>query len=141
MLAVLVQFRDVVRAMRNHYRLVERAIGISGACVWAMAELESAPGLRISELAAQLAIHQSTASNLVERLAAAGLVERRSDADRRVAHVYLTRRGRLALQRAPPPQRGVLQEALSRLPLPVLLRLRRDLDTLRADIDSARAHS
>jgi len=130
MLAVLVQFRDVVRAMRNHYRLVERATGISGACVWAMSELESAPGLRISELAAQLAIHQSTASNLVERLAAAGLVERRADADRRIAHIYLTRRGCLALQRALAPQRGVLLEGLARVPSLALARLHDDLGTL-----------
>jgi DNA-binding MarR family transcriptional regulator len=136
MLAVLVQFRDVVRAMRNHYRLVERATGISGACVWAMSELESAPGLRISELAARLAIHQSTASNLVERLAAAGLVQRRADADRRVTHVHLTRRGRLALSRAPSQRRGVLQQGLSQLPLPVLLRLHKDIDRLLAEIGS-----
>jgi DNA-binding MarR family transcriptional regulator len=130
MLGVLVQFRDVVRAMRNHYRRVERATGISGACVWAMSELESEPGMRVSELAEQLAVHQSTASNLVERLAASGLIERRADSDRRVSHLYLTRRGRLALQRAPPPQRGVLQEGLAHLPPPVLARLHKDLDAL-----------
>ena len=136
MLAVLVQLRDVVRAMRNHYRRVERATGISGACVWAMSELESLPGMRISELASQLAIHQSTASNLVERLAAAKLVERRADADRRIAHLYLTKRGRLALRRAPPPQRGVLQEGLSRLPRPILARLHKDLDQLLDRMDA-----
>ena len=130
MLAVLVQFRDVVRAMRNHYRRIERATGISGACVWAMCELESRPGMRVSELALQLAIHQSTASNLVERLAASGFVERRADADRRVSHLYLTRRGRHALQRAPPPRRGVLQDGLARLSPPVLARLHKDLGAL-----------
>lgn len=72
----------------------------------------------------------STASNLVERLAAAGLVERRADADRRIAHIYLTRRGCLALQRALAPQRGVLLEGLARVPSLALARLHDDLGTL-----------
>ena len=71
----------------------------------------------MGELARALAIHPSTASNLVRRLEALALVSRRrSGGDQRTVQLYLTGRGEQALKRAPQPLIGVLQQALSQLP-------------------------
>jgi len=131
MLAVLTRFRVLVRSTRDHYRRVQRACGVSGAYVWAMAEIAAAPGMTVSELARRLSIHQSTASNMIEKLEASRFAERRrAREDKRVVRLYLTGRGRRAIARAPAPLRGALQEGLMRLPMSALIRLQDDLERL-----------
>jgi DNA-binding MarR family transcriptional regulator len=128
MLAVLMQFRVLIASMHRHYRRVERACGVSGAFVWAMEQLAVSPGLKVGDLARELAVHQSTASNMVEGLVREGLVERRRESeDQRNVHLYLTPRGRRLMRRAPEPHRGALQEALMNLPPARLRALRADL--------------
>src|SRR5712691_5097431 len=68
MLAVLEQFRILFKSIRRHYHHVERRAGISGAQLWALAEVAADPGVKVGHLARTLAIHQSTASNLLHRL-------------------------------------------------------------------------
>ncbi len=131
MIAVLMQFRVVVRSIKQHYGSVQRQCGVSGAQLWALAQVDASPGLRVGDLANQLAVHQSTASNIVDRLEEARLVARRRVGDdRRVVRVFLTARGATVLRRAPRPLRGVLQQALLDLPTPSLRALRRDLASL-----------
>src|SRR5215510_14438277 len=90
-LAVLVRLRFLVRAMRDHYRQVERSCGVSGAYVWAMTEIDASPGVKVGELAQRLGLHQSTASNMVEKLEKLGLLLRtRAPDDQRVVQLYLT---------------------------------------------------
>jgi DNA-binding MarR family transcriptional regulator len=71
----------------------------------------------LRELARALAIHQSTASNLVGRLESLGLLARnRLRDDQRSVELTLTAEGKRALARAPRPLIGVLQQALLDLP-------------------------
>src|SRR5258708_36963764 len=74
MLEVLAQFRVVFKSIRRHYQDVERRSGLTGALLWALAEIAGRPGGQVGELARSLAIHQSTASNLVRRPAPRGLI-------------------------------------------------------------------
>ncbi len=55
MLDVLKQFRILLNSIKRHYQWVERECGLSGAQIWAMAEIADNPGLKVSELAARLA--------------------------------------------------------------------------------------
>lgn len=113
MIAVLKQFRVLVRSMDTHYRRVEERSGLGGAQLWALAEIVTARRLTVGELARKLAIHLSTASNLVKRLESMGLVERtREGEDQRVVTISPTAAGRKRLQRAPKPSAGILQRAL-----------------------------
>ena len=131
MLTVLVQFRLLVRSMRKHYQSVERACGVTGAQLWAMAQIEAAPRMTVGQLARDLAIHQSTASNIVADLERAGLLRRaRPREDQRVVRLTLTADGRRVMRRAPRPLRGALQEALMSLPPARLAALNRDLAAL-----------
>src|SRR5262249_9842211 len=117
MLAVLAQFRVLFRSIRQHYQRVERRSGGSAAQLWALAHVAGNPGTKMGELARALAIHPSTASNLVRRLETLALVaRRRTRSDQRSVQIYLTGKGMQALRQAPQPLIGVLQQALSELP-------------------------
>lgn len=112
-LDVLQQLRVLVRLAGNHSAQVERSTGIPGAQLWALHEIARADGLRVGELATRLRVHQTTASNLLNRLEAAGLVRKgRSLDDQRIVHIHLSAAGRRALRGAAAPARGLLPNVL-----------------------------
>ena len=118
MLEVLELFRIIVKSIRRHYRAVEMRAGISGAQLWALAHVRQHPGGQVGDLARALAVHPSTASNLARQLEGLGLVaRRRRGADQRHVQLIATAKGRQTLDRAPQPTIGVLQQALSELPM------------------------
>ncbi|MBC9072096.1 winged helix-turn-helix transcriptional regulator [Thauera sp. CAU 1555] len=130
-LSVLQRFRVLIRTAQRHSQWIERQSGVTGAQLWAMQELVEVPGLRVGELANRMALHQSTASNMVDRLETAGFIRKeRTSADQRVVRLYLTDKGSELLARAPSPARGVLPEALRKLDEESLQRLQNELDGL-----------
>lgn len=134
-LSVLQRFRVLIRTAQRHSQWVERQSGVTGAQLWAMCELAEQPGLRVGELAKLMALHQSTASNMIDKLESAGLVRKeRTAADQRVVRLYLTQAGASLLETAPSPARGVLPEALRMLPEEELEKLQHELDLLLARI-------
>jgi DNA-binding MarR family transcriptional regulator len=131
MLEVLRQFRIVLRGIKQHYHFVERNCGVSGAQLWAMERIGATRGLAPGDLAHELAIHPSTASNLLARLEELKLVHRtRAEMDHRRVHLYLTARGQAVLAKAPRPLKGVLQQALQDLPPASLAALSKRLSEL-----------
>jgi DNA-binding MarR family transcriptional regulator len=129
---VLKRFRVLLRSMEAHYRRVEERSGLGGAQVWALSEIEASEGgLTVGELAEKLAIHLSTASNLVRRLEELKLVTRnRSREDQRVVQRGVTAAGRRKLEQAPKPSMGLLQQALSEMSAGELETLGAELDKL-----------
>lgn len=122
--AILRKFRTVFRVVQEHSRWVERQCGVSAAQLWAMWELFSSPGVRVSELSRALSIHQSTTSNLLDKLEQKGLIERRRGGpDQRVVRIHLTDKGAKLVEGAPRPAQGALMDALHRLPSEALLEL------------------
>lgn len=109
--------RIVMRAIQDYSRHVERQCGLSSSQLWALWELFASPGMTISELAAALYIHQSTVSNLLDKLEIKGLVERRRDGpDQRIVRLHLSDAGVALLSNAPRPAQGALTPALQQLP-------------------------
>lgn len=130
-LEVLTKFRHTINTNKRHFKWVEKQTGVNGALVGVLCELGQSPGLRVSELAETMAIHQSTVSNLLDKLQQQGLIERdRSTEDQRVVRLRLTRSGEALVKRVPQPSRGLLQEALFRLPPTSLQGLNRLLEQL-----------
>ena len=130
MLDTLIRFCILLRSIDAHYRSVERRSGLGGAQLWALSEVAAGP-LTMGQLAQAMAIHLSTASNLVTRLESLGLVERQRDqADQRVVRLAATPAGRRKLRSAPRPSAGLLQEALLRMPDRNLRELRCTLDNV-----------
>lgn len=130
-LAVLEQFRVIFRSAKKHFQWVQERTGVSGAQLWVLAEVHRKPGIRVTELARAMAVHQSTVSNLIDRLTKLGLILRdRSRADQRVVHLSLTDLGRKTIARAPLPLEGVLPDALSLLARDELVDLQQRLQKL-----------
>ena len=115
-LEVLKQFRLIFQLVRTHFQSVEAQCDISGAQLWALSKIAAQPGLRVTQLARELAVHQSTASNLVEDLVSKGYaVRERSSKDMRVVMLAPTESGYAMLNSAPQPSQGRLPDALAQL--------------------------
>jgi len=117
-LQVLKKFRIIYGSVRQHFHDVERSCGVSGSQLWVMQELADTSGIGVSELAERLSIHQSTCSQLVEKLVARKLINKeRSKEDQRRVGLRLTETAVNLIKNAPGPSEGVLPEALNALPL------------------------
>jgi len=129
---VLKRFRLVFKAAQQHANRIESYSGISNAQLWAIWEISQNPGIRVTELAQALSIHQTTASNMLEKLCKNGLIirERMNEDDLRVVSLRLTDSGQQLLVNSPKPPQGVLQNALFNLPDHTLISLERNLDEL-----------
>ncbi|MDD5240539.1 MAG: MarR family transcriptional regulator [Sulfuricella sp.] len=124
------QFRIVFSSVKKHFQDIESKCGVSGAQLWAISEMADSPGLRVSELAQAMSIHQSTASNLVGELERNGFIRKERGTDQRVVRLYLTEQGSEVVARAPKPMIGVLPDALQRLPENILGSLSGNMDVL-----------
>jgi DNA-binding MarR family transcriptional regulator len=135
-LEALKLFRIIFKSANRHFHDIEKAAGIGGASLWALAEIAETDDLTVSGLAKAMSVHQSTASNLMDKLEASGyLIRTRSLEDRRVVHLSLTDQGREVLTKAPPPYRGILPDALMRLTPATLGELTRHLSELVAGME------
>lgn len=134
----LKKLRIVIRAAQRHSAWIEKQCGVSGAQLWVMQELHESPELRVGEVAERLAIHQTTASNLLDALVKKGYVRKARDAqDQRVVKLALSEAGAVLLARAPKPARGLLPEALRQLDGEGLAQLNQGLQALLGVIDLA----
>jgi DNA-binding MarR family transcriptional regulator len=89
------------RLQRHIEQQTERRIGISAVQAGALFILQKQDGALSGELATALDIAPSAMTGLADRMARAGLIERRTDAiDRRINRLWLTDSGREAASRA-----------------------------------------
>lgn len=116
-LQVLKKFRIIYGSVRQHFREVERTCGVTGSQLWVMQEIANTSGIGVSELATRLSIHQSTCSQLVEKLVNSKLItKKRSKEDQRRVGLWLSNEAIKLIKRAPDPTEGVLPKALRNLP-------------------------
>lgn len=131
MRSVVQGLRLVFRSIQEHSRWVEKQCGVSAAQLWTLWELHARPGLRVSDLSRAMSIHQSTASNLLDKLERKELIQRqRRGPDHRVVQLYLTDKGRALVEHAPRPAQGALTSGLMALPDPVLADLNDNIAAL-----------
>lgn len=115
-LDVLELLRVVFRLAGNHSAQVERSTGLPGAQMWVLHEVAETDGLSVGELAQRLRVHQTTMSNLLNRLEAAALVRKgRSPDDQRIVRIHLAAAGRKILARSTGPARGLLPNVLDEM--------------------------
>jgi DNA-binding MarR family transcriptional regulator len=127
-LQVLKKFRVIYGSVRQHFREVEQNCGVTGSQLWILQEVAKTPYIGVSELANRLSIHQSTCSQLVEKLVTRGLINKeRSKDDQRRVGLCLTEGASKILKNAPGPAEGILPEALNALPESALLTLDKSL--------------
>lgn len=127
-LQVLKKFRIIYGSVRQQFRDVEQTCGITGSQLWILQEVAKTPDIGVSELAERLSIHQSTCSQLVEKLVSRGLmIKERSKEDQRRVGLCLSEDATKILKDAPGPAEGILPEALQALPESALLSLDKSL--------------
>jgi DNA-binding MarR family transcriptional regulator len=86
---------DITRMRRSALDQMMKKIGVTRAQWWVIAHLSRHDGMMQVELAAILDIGKASLGNLVERLDAAGWIERRFDPiDKRAKRVFLTGKAR-----------------------------------------------
>ena len=130
-LEVLQQFRVIYGTMRQYFRALEQHCGLPGSQMWILQEVERTPAIGVTELAQRLGIHQSTCSQLVDRLVGQGYLEKQKAAsDRRRVGLILAGSGRELIARLPGPAEGVLPAALANLPEVALKTLNINLSEL-----------
>jgi DNA-binding MarR family transcriptional regulator len=114
---ILRALRLVFRSVQKHNQIIEERCGVGGVQMWALWEIARAGQMRVSELAKKLSIHQSTTSNLLDKLERQRFIRReRSDTDQRVVRVALTENGEELLSSSPPVARNLIVDALMEMP-------------------------
>jgi DNA-binding MarR family transcriptional regulator len=114
---VLDHLRRIVRVLRESSRAAEGLLGVSGAQLFVLRTLASAPAISLNDLAARTRTHQSTVSVVVSRLVARRLVRRhQSQTDGRRVELSLSPKGRSLLERAPLAAQDALIGGIERLP-------------------------
>ncbi len=135
--ASLKNFRVIFSSVKKHFTQIESLYGVSSSQLWVIWEIHKAPGIKVSELATKLAIHQSTTSNLIEKLVKKSwVVKERAEADQRVVRLFLTASGLDIIKHAPASPRGVLIDALDKLSSSELSTLHQSLELLISKIKS-----
>jgi len=115
-LRTLQGLRTIFASARLFDTEVRRTGGISGSQLWALAEIAGRDGMTVNGLAERMALHQSTASNLINALVERGMIRRlRDGADQRVVHLHVSAEGKRMLLRVPGPHAGLLVDAIRRL--------------------------
>ncbi|MGE5469901.1 MAG: MarR family winged helix-turn-helix transcriptional regulator [Bacteroidota bacterium] len=128
---VLQQFRVIYGSMRQYFRDVEERCGLPGSQTWILQEVAHAPEIGVTELARRMGIHQSTCSNLVEKLVSQGyLFKQKCSTDLRRVGLGMTQEGQAVMDRLPGPAEGVLPQALASIPLVSLKTLEINLGEL-----------
>ncbi len=94
---------------------VEDDLGVGGAAPAALVHLLDYPGESAEALRQVLGITQPAAARAIDRLAAEGLLERRTGPDRRTHALHLTAAGRRRTRRLLAQRTGALRGLLDRL--------------------------
>ena len=127
-LQVLKKFRIIYGSVRQQFREIEQTCGVTGAQLWILQEVAKKPDIGVSELAGRLSVHQSTGSQLVEKLVGCNLIiKERSKEDQRRVGLRVTEEASRLLTNAPDPAEGILPEALQALPESALIALNNSL--------------
>ena len=130
-LEVLQQFRVIYGSMRQYFREVEERCGLPGSQMWLLQEVQKTPYIGVTQLARRMGIHQSTCSQLVDRLVSqAYLTKNRPHDDQRRIGLCLADGGLAAIAALPGPAEGVLPEALASIPNVALRTLQINLSEL-----------
>ena len=130
-LEIVQGLRRIVKALHTYSQDVRNAYGLTGPQLWALKTLQRDGRMSTGRLAAALAVHQSSASILLDRLNKRGLIRRiRGRLDHRFVDIELTKRGAALATDAPEAAQGRLLHALEAMPPREVRKIRHAVDRL-----------
>ena len=110
--------RRVVQVVHGYSKRAEHGAGLTGPQLWAIKVLSESAPIMVSDLARRMYLHPSTVIGILDRLEARSLVKRtRSNEDRRVVKVELTKEGKGTVSKVPVVAQGLLLKGLEELSL------------------------
>lgn len=113
---ILDSIRRLVRLLRLTDRAMQSEVGLSGAQLFVLHELEKATAMSLSELAEKTRTDQSSVSVVVSRLVEGGYIMRERDRrDARRLVLTLTKTGRSVAEESPPVAQERILEILERM--------------------------
>lgn len=131
------QISDTARLLRRRFDERAREIGVTRPQWRVLTTLNRMPGAQQSALAERLEIEPITLCRMIDRLAEAGLVERRRDpADRRAWNIYLTDRALPLLGRIGTIANDLSEAALLGISEAERAALTATLDRIRANLSA-----
>ena len=126
---------DAARLLRTYSDQRARELNTTRAQWAVLARLQRCEGVKQAELAEALDVAPITLGRLIDKLASAGLVERRDDPDDRRAHrLYLTEKAAPALGALGALAEDVMGRALSGLDEHAIRTIRDGLMTIKANL-------
>ena len=126
---------DTARLLRTYSDQRARELNTTRAQWAVLSRLQRSEGVKQSELAEALDIAPITLGRLIDKLASAGLVERRDDpADRRAHRLYLTEKAAPALSALGALAEDVMGRALAGLDEKAIQTILQGLATIKANL-------
>jgi DNA-binding MarR family transcriptional regulator len=131
---------DIARLLRRNFDRRVQSLGLTQAQWRAIVHLSRNQGMNHTALAESLEIQPITLTRLIDRMEAAGWVERRRHpSDRRAMQLYLTARARPILKKMRALVPGTIGDALAGLPASARERLTAHLQTIKRNLLAAEA--
>ncbi|WP_173930977.1 MarR family transcriptional regulator [Chelativorans sp. Marseille-P2723] len=113
----LIALRRILRATELNARTLARATGLTTPQLIVLEIVAAAGRITSKDIATKAGVGQATATSLVDKLEARGLVTRtRSEKDRRVVWVAATESGHEMLEAAPDPLQRTFSQQFQALP-------------------------
>ena len=130
-----IALHDAARLLRTYSDQRARELNTTRAQWAVLARLQRCEGVKQSELAEALDIAPITLGRLIDKLASAGLVERRDDpADRRAHRLYLTEKAAPALSALGALAEDVMGRALAGLDENAIQTILKGLATIKGNL-------
>jgi MarR family transcriptional regulator for hemolysin len=128
---------DTARLLRTYADKLARDLDTTRAQWAVLSRLQRCQGVKQSELADALDLAPITVARLLDKLTAAGLVERRDDAnDRRANRLFLTEKAAPALRELAILSEGMMRKALAGLCEGDVDEMTRGLKQIKANLKS-----
>ncbi len=101
---LLVALRRVIRAVDLRSKQLSKHFGLTGPQLLVMQNIQEKPGIMVREIADNINLSPATITNILDRLEARDLAKRiRSTTDKRKVGVFLTEKGKAAVEDSPRP--------------------------------------
>lgn len=99
---VLVSLRQIIRATDLYSKKIKRECGLTSPQILLMKAISQSSDITIRQLSINTNMSQATATSILDRLEAKGVIARTRDTkDKRKVHATLTEQGLLILENAP----------------------------------------
>lgn len=115
---IIDNLRRVFQVVHEYSKKAKCKAGLTGPQLWTIKVLSELAPIKVSDLARRMYLHPATVVGILDRLEGKRLVSRsRSNNDRRVVWVNLTKQGEKMIAEAPEVAQGLLVSGLESLSL------------------------